>query len=303
MLDLRRFKWIGILGLAALAGAVAVGAATAPAGLEKSRDCITCHQESSPGIIGHWQDSGHAKAGIGCLDCHQATAGEPDAFEHNGASIATVVTPRDCARCHAKEDVEFEHSHHAKAGNILASLDNYLAEIVEGARVPFNPHSPTPGRDGGGPVNGLASAQSGCQQCHGAKVALQAKDGGLLTVDDFKPGPDGLPTNAAAVARIARDGEGRPILATASWPNTGIGRLNLDGSLGSCAACHSRHDFSPRRARQPGECRNEGRRRRAKQERTVLRKRTRPPRHRGHRRPGGRVHQAFWPERSSSSSR
>jgi hydroxylamine dehydrogenase len=39
--------------------------------------------------------------------------------------------------------------HHAKAGNILASLDNYLAETVEGARLPFNPHSPTPERDTG----------------------------------------------------------------------------------------------------------------------------------------------------------
>jgi hypothetical protein len=39
-----------------------------------------------------------------------------------------------------------------------------------------------------------------------------------------------------------------------TWPNTGIGRLNLDGSRGSCSACHSRHDFSPRRARQPENC-------------------------------------------------
>lgn len=32
------------------------------------------------------------------------------------------------------------------------------------------------------------------------------------------------------------------------------GRMNLDGSRGSCSACHSRHDFSPRRARQPENC-------------------------------------------------
>ncbi|MEE8412477.1 MAG: multiheme c-type cytochrome, partial [Acidobacteriota bacterium] len=50
------------------------------------------------------------------------------------------------------------------------------------------------------------------------------------------------------------DDNGRPILLAASWPNTGIGRINLDGSRGSCSACHSRHDFSPRRARQPENC-------------------------------------------------
>ncbi len=43
-------------------------------------------------------------------------------------------------------------------------------------------------------------------------------------------------------------------LNAGTWPNTGIGRLNLDGSRGSCSACHSRHDFSPRRARQPENC-------------------------------------------------
>ncbi|QQR72237.1 MAG: hydroxylamine oxidoreductase [Holophagales bacterium] len=248
-----RTAWVVAVGL--LVGVAQVAAtAPSPAGVERSRDCIACHEDGSPGIVGHWQGSAHAKAGVACFDCHQAAPGDPDAFEHHDATIAVVVTPRDCARCHDKEDVEFEGSHHAKAGNILASLDNYLAEIVEGSRVPFNPHSPTPGRDLSPSVNGLASAQSGCQQCHGAKVAIQAKDGGLLTVDDFKPGKDGAPTNLAAIARIARDANGRPLLSTGSWPNTGIGRLNLDGSLGSCAACHSRHDFSARRARQPENC-------------------------------------------------
>ncbi len=219
-----------------------------------SEACVTCHEASNPGIVAQWKSSGHAKARVGCFECHRAEAGDADAFDHYGATIAVIVTPRDCARCHQNEDREFERSHHAKAGNILASLDNYLAETVEGSRVPFNPHSPTPGRDGVDTVNGLASVQSGCQQCHGARVALKGKDGERVTVEDLKPGSDGKPTNAAAVARVARDDDGKPILLTSSWPNTGIGRLNLDGSRGSCTACHSRHDFSPRRARQPENC-------------------------------------------------
>ncbi len=211
--------------------------------------CLECHATVTPGIVDQWKGSSHAARGIGCYDCHLAEKGEADAFEHNGATIATVVTPRDCARCHKEEDQQFERSHHAKAGNILASLDNYLAETVEGARAPFNPHA---GK--GAPVNGLASAQSGCQQCHGGKLALLAKEGAPVTVDDLKPGPDGKPTAAAALARVQRDGDGKPLFDSSSWPNTGIGRLNLDGSRGSCAACHSRHDFSARRARQPENC-------------------------------------------------
>jgi hypothetical protein len=229
-------------------------AAPKKAAAAASEACVACHATTSPGIVDHWRSSRHAAKRVGCADCHRAERGDADAFEHGGAVIATVVTPRDCARCHAHEDQEFERSHHARAGNILASLDNYLAEIAEGARTPFDPHSPTPGRGAAAKVNGLASVQQGCQQCHGGKVALQAKEGAPVTVDDLRPGPDGKPTSAAAVARIARDADGKPVLVPGSWPNTGIGRLNLDGSLGSCGACHSRHDFSARRARQPEGC-------------------------------------------------
>jgi hypothetical protein len=220
-----------------------------------SQNCVSCHFQQTPGIVDHWKGSTHAEKGVGCVECHKADEGDADAYLHEGARIATIVTPRDCARCHSKEADQFEHSHHAKAGNILASLDNFLAETVEGSRAPFNPHSPTPGMEVES-VNGMASANTGCRQCHGSKVALKAEDGGTITVDDLKPGPDGRPTDAEAVARIARDKEkyNRPMLHEASWPNTGIGRLNLDGSRGSCSACHSRHDFSPRRARQPENC-------------------------------------------------
>jgi hypothetical protein len=227
------------------AGAAAVSA--------RSQGCVECHQSVTPGLVKQWHDSTHARKGIGCFECHQRQQGAADAFQHGDALIATIVTPRDCGRCHRTEMEEFERSHHAKAGNILASLDNYVAETVEGARIPFNPHGFTPGTSPIA-VNGLASAESGCQQCHGTKVALRAKEGGPVTVDDLKPGSDGKPTDATALARIARDADGKPSLVEATWPNTGIGRINLDGSLGSCSACHSRHDFAPRRARQPENC-------------------------------------------------
>jgi hypothetical protein len=218
-----------------------------------SRECYDCHAEENPGIVAHWTGSTHAEKGVGCFDCHQAEREEADSYLHHGVQIATVITPRDCARCHPAEAEEFEQSHHAAAGNILASLDNFLAETVEGARMEFNPHSPTPGKAMDA-VNGFASANSGCQQCHGSRVALEASDGGVVTFEDLQPDEDGRPTNLDAIGRIVKDEDGRPLLNPRTWPNTGIGRLNLDGSRGSCTACHSRHDFSPRRARQPENC-------------------------------------------------
>jgi cytochrome c553 len=100
---------------------------------------------------------------------------------------------------------QFEESHHAKAGFILGSLDNFLADIVEGDR---NFHG------------GSALTVSGCAQCHGNEVKLD-KDGNLLAT---------------------------------GWPNTGIGRFNPDGSVGSCTACHQRHAFSAEQARRPETC-------------------------------------------------
>lgn len=187
--------------------------------------CVDCHGAVTPGIAEQWKASRHARADVGCLECHRAAAGEPDAFEHNGETISEIVTPRDCARCHSREAAEFEASHHAAAADILASLDNRLAEVVEGARMPFAPHSPTPGRPEVTSVNGMASVSSGCRQCHGSTVVV-----------------------------LGREDDGRPRFDPETWPNTGMGRVNLDGSRGSCSACHSRHDFSARRARQPENC-------------------------------------------------
>ena len=132
-----------------------------------SKSCVECHDKTSPGIVDHWEGSTHALKGVGCVECHQAEKGDADAFDHYGAMIAVIVTPKDCGRCHKTETEEFLASHHAKGGNILASLDNFLAETVEGSRVPFDPHSKTPGHEID-KVNGMASVDTGCKQCHGS---------------------------------------------------------------------------------------------------------------------------------------
>ncbi|MEN8186191.1 MAG: multiheme c-type cytochrome [Bacteroidota bacterium] len=182
--------------------------------------CVGCHSEKGEGkiITEHWKESKHAQVGVGCIECHKAEKDDIDGFEHHGDYIATIVTPLDCGRCHEKEVEEFTASHHADAGAIMGSLDNVLAEVIEG-------HA---GYNGGA----NPSAASGCWQCHGSRVeVLKDADGNVLKNDDgivqFDP---------------------------KTWPNTGIGRINLDGSKGSCAACHNRHHFSVEQVRQPENC-------------------------------------------------
>ena len=129
----------------------------------QSKACAECHRKESPAIYQQWGASKHYRGNIGCYECHLALAGEPDAYEHYGQTISTIVTPKDCGRCHEQEVGEFNGSHHAKGGRILGSLDNVLAEVVEGNR-----GFKTPGF-----TNGVsAAAVNGCWQCHGGEVKL-----------------------------------------------------------------------------------------------------------------------------------
>jgi cytochrome c551/c552 len=75
---------------------------------------------------------------VGCYECHKADKRGKDAFEHDGKSlkvnISIIVSPKDCANCHENEVKQMTESHHAKAGRIIGSLDNLLAEVIEGNR-------------------------------------------------------------------------------------------------------------------------------------------------------------------------
>jgi hypothetical protein len=189
-----------------------VGASFGPSEIsQKTKDCLECHQQEIPVIKQQWGASKHYRANVGCYECHQADEKDTDAFDHYGNMISIIVTPKDCARCHDKEVSEFNASHHSKGARILGSLDNRLAEVVEGNRMMVTPAFP----------EGVsAAAVNGCWQCHGSEV------------------------------KVLEDGE----LDPATWPNTGIGRINPDGSEGSCSACHSRHKFSVEQARNPENC-------------------------------------------------
>lgn len=66
----------------------------------ESKKCIDCHMKEDPAIYGQWGASKHYRANVGCYECHKAEKGDVDAYEHEGALISIIVSPRDCARCH-----------------------------------------------------------------------------------------------------------------------------------------------------------------------------------------------------------
>ncbi|WP_244963589.1 multiheme c-type cytochrome [Oceanidesulfovibrio marinus] len=176
--------------------------------------CIECHRQETPGIFADWAASRHASSNISCIDCHLAQPNDVDiAKKHEQyydkpempfgerkyfAPIATVVTPKDCSRCHPDEAQQYAKSKHANTLEIIWKIDPWL-------------------NDG---MNSEIERKSGCYACHGTIVALD------------------------------ENGE----INKETWPNVGVGRINLDGSLGSCTSCHTRHRFSTAEARMPEAC-------------------------------------------------
>ena len=237
-----RSYWIAIaIVLAVVSGAFADDTREESMAPIPSGDrCLSCHRSLSPGITVSWRQSKHAYAGIGCVDCHTARPGDPSAFDHMGSKITVVPSPNYCASCHPAEVAQNSRSKHAWTAFIGNYKPYYLAarsqgldpfaqstakllnpdEMTKRAVTPLIPDSGVLAATG---ILNRAdythnNVNIGCAQCHGTFVI--AEDDGSLT----------------------------------GWPNTGIGRINPDGSAGSCSSCHTRHTFSVAEARKPYTC-------------------------------------------------
>ena len=222
---------------------------------EATAECIECHASIHPGIVEGWQKSRHAtvtpgqamaveglarkvssktvpdslqNSVVGCAECHLLRPeAHADTFEHNGYDVHVVVSPKDCATCHSTEAEQYTQNVMSHAyGNLENNkLFQKLQHSING-RKDFKD-----GKIQYEPANEATKAET-CLYCHGTKLKVS----GTETRD----------TDLAGEMEF-------PIIE--GWPNQGVGRVNLDGSLGSCAACHTRHTFSIEMARKPHTCR------------------------------------------------
>ena len=216
-------KMLGMLFLA-LFVAVPVFATTKvsmdvsnPKNQEINVKCINCHLKENNSMVQQWKNSPHAAGrdgSVACYNCHAAEEGDITAYMHEGAFIKTVQTPKDCGFCHEREMKEQQVSHHAAAGQIMASLDNVAGEVI--CSMPED----------------KADAVNGCWQCHGSNLKVLTDESGKALLNE-----------AGAV-----------MLDPMTYPNSGMGRLNPDGYAGTCNSCHSKHSFKASMARQPENC-------------------------------------------------
>jgi len=216
-----------------------------------SAGCVKCHGTQNkdggpgndPGIVAHWEASVHAEQGVGCIDCH----GVPKAgdFEEDVKNPRYVINVKGWSKKNSLKTVELVLDNgkpkvrpdvwsHEGAEIVTAVSPRTCAACHEKEADQFF-HSRHAGAAQfigsidnflGRYAEGPAAANNGCQQCHGSFVKVVKKD----------------------------QGEHPPIYGSDVWPNTGMGRVNPDGSWGSCSACHSRHEFSAETARRPENC-------------------------------------------------
>jgi hypothetical protein len=220
---------------------------------EQTQECLDCHQTYSPGIVEDWLSGHHAhttpaqamqepelarevssesipenllNVAVGCYECHSLNGDRhKDNFEHFEYRINVVVSPNDCATCHSKENEQYLEGKKAYALMNLQKNPVYhtLVETITSVKEPQN-----------GKLVQMESSYNArsetCYACHGTKVEV-----------------NGIKTLETDVGDIE-------IPELTNWPNQGVGRVNPDGSLGACTACHPRHSFSIEIARKPETC-------------------------------------------------
>ena len=220
---------------------------------DATSECLDCHGSVAPGKVATWEKSRHAKVSpgmalkkdeltrrisassvpdelaqnvVGCAECHTLNPDKhSDTFEHNGYQVHTVVTPEDCSTCHPVEVKQYGMNIMSHAyGNLKNNrLYEDLAKTINGTQLFEN------GRITLEAPNPETEADA-CLSCHGTKVVVK--------------GFDVRETDMGEMEFPVFDG----------WPNEGVGRINPDGSKGSCASCHTYHRFSIEMARKPHTC-------------------------------------------------
>ena len=228
-------------------------ASAAPSVSGATDGCLICHRAITPGIVADWESSRHSHVTpasalgqdymhsrmsatevpaslmnnvVGCAECHTMNADtHKDSFDHNGNTIHTVVSPDDCAVCHPAEKGQYLQNLMSNAHINLDRNPVYqlLLKSINGVQTFDNQTLQLQDPDD-------ETNAASCYYCHGTKVEVV--------------GSRTRPTVFGEMTFPELSG----------WPNQGVGRINPDGSLGSCTACHARHGFSIEVARKPHTC-------------------------------------------------
>ena len=133
-------------------------------------ECVSCHQNTSPGIVEQYGHSTMAAANVTCEDCHEVDADYPGAIEHEGTHVLNVPTTAKCQTCHQAEVAQFNQSRHGLPAYVAVFgteelSDEHLAmyeSIPEGGYVPDQVKL----RNALAEIEGPAITRFACESCH-----------------------------------------------------------------------------------------------------------------------------------------
>jgi hypothetical protein len=149
-----------------------------PQHVKATGKCAECHREETSAVVHQFESSVHAQKGVTCLDCHRASAGQ-QAVDHRGFAIATELTSKNCAACHATQYEQFARSRHAApAWAAVAGRDAFTEEQMAHASK-YHAAAMDRGPNALAQLEGDSAIASGCGSCH--SVGRPNADGSLGT--------------------------------------------------------------------------------------------------------------------------
>jgi len=175
-----------------------------------------------------------------CLGCHKRE--HPGLFADWAASrhASANIT---CIDCHWAEEFDEDVSQ--------AHYNQYMRNDLEFGRLEYKV-----------PISAVVTPKD-CSRCHPDEAIQYTRSKHANTIEiiwkldpwlnkgmnsDFER-TTGCYACHGTVLKM-KDGK----LTSDTWPNTGVGRINMDGSKGSCTSCHTRHRFTTAEARKAEAC-------------------------------------------------
>jgi len=82
-----------------------------------AQECVECHKEVTPNIVGDWQLSKHSQNEINCSVCHGDKHKDP-----YDVSNIQIPTPETCAACHDERVEQFKAGKHTAAWAAMKAM-------------------------------------------------------------------------------------------------------------------------------------------------------------------------------------
>jgi hydroxylamine dehydrogenase len=142
-------------------------------------ECVTCHRDTSPGIVDQFSHSAMAAAEVTCRDCHEVSAGYPGAVEHEGATLLASPTTAKCQKCHEAEVAQYYQSRHSLPAYVAfaGSKDLSTQLLAMYQAIPEGTFAPDKARNAIAAMEGPVMTPFTCENCH--SVGVPAADGSV----------------------------------------------------------------------------------------------------------------------------